>query len=155
MKSVLLALLFATVHLHGLATYYGPPAFQDGDLMRNGQPLDLSAPTMAVDKSLAHLVGRRAIVLTECGDLAEATITDTGMLAAADKVRFGVGPLDCARYWPVDRTDVRWADGAVTMPFVADFVENFFNDEIACSLDAYGRGETVVVWIWILPEGWM
>jgi len=33
----------------GLATHYGPPAFMPGDGMRNGEPLDLSAPTVAVN----------------------------------------------------------------------------------------------------------
>ena len=37
--------------LHGLATYYGPPAFCEGDGMRNGEPLRLNAATVAVDAS--------------------------------------------------------------------------------------------------------
>jgi len=37
--------------LHGLSTYYGPPAFCEGDGMRNGQPLRLDGPTVAVDAS--------------------------------------------------------------------------------------------------------
>lgn len=37
--------------LRGLATYYGPPAFCEGDGMRNGEPLRLDGPTVAVDTS--------------------------------------------------------------------------------------------------------
>ena len=47
-KLVLLALAMHTA-LHGLGTYYGPPAFCEGDGMRNGKPLRLDGATVAVD----------------------------------------------------------------------------------------------------------
>ena len=43
--------LAAPPDLYGLATYYGPPAFREGDGMRNGEPLRLDGPTVAVDAS--------------------------------------------------------------------------------------------------------
>lgn len=139
--------------LIGLGTYYGPPAFSNGALMRNGEALDLSEATMAVDDSQVEWVDRWAVVLTECGELHRVRVTDTGMLEAAGKVCYGVGPLNQARYWPEDRIDVKWADGAVKLPFVADFPAAFFHDEIACVLDAYGQGGTVMLAVWVLePE---
>lgn len=139
--------------LIGLGTYYGPPAFRNGDVMRNGRALDLSAATMAVDTSYAEWMNREAIVLTECDGLHRVCITDTGLLKAAEKVRFGVGPLSCARYWHEDRTDIKWADGAISLPYVADFPVTFFQDEVAYMWDAYGRGETVMLIVWVLPAG--
>lgn len=139
--------------LIGLGTYYGPPAFSNGALMRNGGALDLSEATMAVDASRVGWIEHWAIILTECGEFHRVRITDTGMLEAAGKVRYGVGPLSQARYWSEDRTDVKWADGAVELPFVADFPAAFFRGEVACAWDAYGHGETVALAVWILePE---
>lgn len=138
--------------LTGLATWYGPPGCAQGDTMANGESLDLDGPTVALDRSRRDLLGRRAVVLADCGKVAVVRVTDTGMLDAAGKVRFGVGPLDQARYWPAHRTDVRWSDGAVEMPFVADFPQGFFRHRVACSTDGRGRGETTVVRVWILPE---
>lgn len=49
--------------LHGLATYYGPPAFYENKGMRNGEPLRLSGATVAVDAShWPHWANARAIV---------------------------------------------------------------------------------------------
>lgn len=151
--AVMLMPLMWPPDLIGLGTYYGPPAFSDGALMRNGEALDLSEATMAVDDSQAEWIDRWAVVLTECGGFHRVRITDTGMLEAAGKVRYGVGPLNQVRYWPEDRIDVKWADGAVELPFVADFPAAFFHDEIACVLDTYGRGDTVMLVVWVLePE---
>lgn len=153
-KIVLTALtvifLMSPPDLIGLGTYYGPPAFSDGALMRNGEALDLSEATMAVDDSHAEWMDHWAIVLTECSGLHRVKITDTGLLKAVGKVRYGVGPLNQARYWSEDRTDVEWADGTVEMPFVADFPVTFFHDEVVCTWDAYDRGGTVMLVVWVL-----
>jgi len=136
----------------GLATWYGPPGARPGAPMADGQPFDLSGATVALDRGHRDLLGRRALVLSDCGKLALVRVADLGMLDAAGRMRFGVGPLDQARWWPAHRTDVRWADGAVEMPFVADFPRDFFERRVACSTDGWGRGETTVVRVWVLPE---
>jgi hypothetical protein len=148
----LLPLLTRPPDMAGLATWYGPPGAEQGDPMADGHPFDLAGATVAVDRGRRDLLGRRALVLADCGKLALVRVTDTGMLDAAGKVRFGVGPLEQTRYWPAERIDVKWSDGAVAMPFVADFPRDFFRERVACSVDGWGRGETTVVAVWLLPE---
>ena len=171
-KIVLLALIASLglpprpPDLYGLATWYGPPAFVRGDLMRDGEPLDLAAPTVAVDDSHWPLwAGARALVLTECGGLHRVRITDTGHLYRAGRARLGVrgGVL---RYWfvdgagpvsgpvlasPVLEQATEWLEEGAHR-FVADFPRDFFARAIACEVDAYGRGETTKVWVWIDAE---
>jgi hypothetical protein len=153
--------------LVGLSTYYGPPAFLDGDAMANGQPLRLDAATVAVDASRKAWLNRDALVLTECGEIHRVRITDTGYLARAGLFRLGVrnGLL---RYWPVGEQPepepelaeqvlekpvieekTHWLDGD-ELPVVADFPADFYADEVACRVDAWGRGDTQKIWLWLL-----
>lgn len=122
--------------------------------MRNEEPFRLDAATMAVDTGYwPAWANREAIVLTECGKLVRVRVTDTGRLASAGAVRFGVGPLNQARYWPADRVDVKWSDGAVSFPFVADFPMGFFAEHITCEPGASGGHATTIVAVWVLDEG--
>lgn len=151
MIETLIRALLLPLAIHGLATWYGPPANLGGDTMANGGPLRLAAPTVAVDVSRRDLLGRRAVVLTGCGRLRFVEVTDTGRLAAAGPARFGVGPLGSAHYWPADKAGVRWADGP-ELWFVADFPRDYFAGRVACGVDAWGRGETTEVWVWFFSE---
>ena len=81
--------------LMGLATYYGPPAFCQGDEMANGEPLDLDGATVAVDESLRHLLNRKAVVVTECGQAHVVRVTDLGWLRRAGWFRWGIGLVRC------------------------------------------------------------
>lgn len=173
-----LILLTLALHLHlgpmmerppdlvGLSTWYGPPAFCQGDHMANGEPLDLDAPTVAVDLSHRNWLGRDAFVLTECGGLHRVRVADTGRLyEVGGWLRLGVrqGQL---RYWPVlggveaegaepvlltSVTDrgIEWRDGDAYR-VVADFPRDFYARVAACRVDAHGRGDTQRVWLWIL-----
>jgi hypothetical protein len=153
--------------LVGLSTWYGPPAFCDGDAMANGEPLRLDGATVAVDASRKAWLGRDAVVLTECGEIHRVRITDTGYLANAGLFRLGVrgGQL---RYWPVGgqpelklelaervlktsvvQEEIHWLDGN-ELPVVADFPMRFYADEVACRVDAWGKGDTQKVMMWIL-----
>jgi hypothetical protein len=152
--------------LVGLSTWYGPPAFLDGDTMANGKPLRLGGATLAVDVSRRAWLDREALVLTECGGLHRARVTDTGYLRGAGLFRLGVrgGVL---RYWPVSfpqeelelaervlerpviEEPTHWLDGD-ELPVVADFPMRFYVDEVACRVDAWGRGDTQKIWLWLL-----
>jgi hypothetical protein len=136
MIQIVLAAFLSWWPLHGLATYYGPT----GELMRNGERLDLSAPTMAVDKSWSHLLGREVVILTSCGGVRLVTVTDTGMLFDAGWMRLGIGPLDTLRYWPAHRTDVKWTEDR-EYRFIADFPQEYFDRKLSCN------DTTTKVWI--------
>jgi hypothetical protein len=155
--------------LAGLSTWYGPPAFLDGDEMANGEPLRLGGATLAVDVSRKAWLGREALVLTECGEIYRVRVTDTGRLANAGLLRLGVRG-DRLRYWPVGGQPERelelaervlerpvaveethWLDGD-ELPVVADFPMRFYADEVACRVDAWGKGDTQRVWIWVLSD---
>jgi len=156
--------------LHGLSTCYGPPGFRQGDTMANGEPLDLDAPTVAVDDSLKHLLSRRVLVLTECGTVHKVTVADTGYFDEKCRLfRKGqrrVGGWLQRRYWCV-----RWAklDGTPVItdsvtadntewledeswPVVADFPMWYYARVAACRVDAWGRGDTQKVMLWVLPD---
>ena len=154
--------------LVGLSTWYGPPAFMDGDVMANGEPLRLNGATVAVDASRKAWLGRDALVLTECGGLYRVRVTDTGELyEVGGWLRLGVrqGQL---RYWPVlegvsiqgsepvllspvaDR-GIEWRNGKAYR-VVADFPMKFYADNVACRVDAYRRGDTQKVMMWVLPD---
>jgi hypothetical protein len=93
--------------LVGLASYYGPPGFCQGDVMRNGEPLDLNAPTMAVndcrrDESGACLydwdvsywprwANKEAIIyVPDCNRWLFVRVKDTGHLYSAGLHRLGI-----------------------------------------------------------------
>ena len=155
--------------LYGLATWYGPPAFRDGDIMRNGEPLDLAGATVAVDTShWPRWADRSAIVLTECGTLHRVKITDTGRLyEVGGWLRLGVrqGRL---RYWPVlenagpgdaepvlltpiTERDIEWREDAAYR-VVADFPMKWYARVAACRVDHWGEGDTQKVMIWVLGD---
>lgn len=155
--------------LSGLAIWYGPPAFREGDTMADGRPLRLAGATVAVDVSHHdQWLGRGALVLTECGGLRRVHIADTGKLYRVGRFRLGVR-VGCLRYWPVGEPEVQelemaervlerpvlepetqWLEG-VSWPVVADFPQLYFAREVACRVDAWGNGDTTKVAIWILP----
>ena len=156
--------------LVGLATWYGPPGFVEGQTMANGEPLRLHAPTVAVDVS--HRDGwlnRTALVLTECGGLHKVRVTDTGYLYRAGLFRLGVRS-DCRRYWWVgeppeedwelaervlDRAvlepETEWLEGEV-YSVVADFPMKYFARVVACKVDGWGKGDTTRVWVWVSDD---
>lgn len=152
--------------LHGLATYYGPPAFCQGDTMANGEPLDLDAPTVAVDVSHRDdWLGLDALVLTECGGLHRVRVTDTGRLyEVGGWLRLGVRG-DQLRYWPVGveteaepvllspvlKARIEWME-AGAFQVVADFPQKWYTRVAACQTDAYGHGDTQQVSLWILDD---
>jgi len=156
--------------LHGLSTCYGPPAFSDGDVMANGEPLYLDAPTVAVDDSLRYLLGRDALVLTECGGLHKVRIADTGYFDEKCRLfRKGqrrVGDWLQRRYWCVQWakpvrmpvvTDAIMADNTEWLedkayPVVADFPMWYYARVVACRVDAWGRGDTQKVMLWVLDD---
>lgn len=134
-------MLWNLAPLRGLATWYGPPLFNDGDIMRNGEALSLSAHTVAVDASHLDWLNMNAIVLTECGGVHFVHVTDTGLLYEAGYFRLGISRFTKQlRYWPVIEgtpvlTDtIEWQEDA-TYKVVADFPQQFFLDEIACDGD--------------------
>lgn len=149
--------------LHGLATHYGPPAFLDGDVMRNGEPLDLSAPMMAVDDShWPEWKDAAAWVLTECGTVYRVRVTDTGRLyQIGGWLRLGIRQ-EQLRYWPVQvktdtepvllesvvETKTEWLDDK-PLRVVADFPERFYAKQVACKAGARGQGDTMKVWLWV------
>lgn len=154
--------------LHGLSTWYGPPAFCQGDTMANGEPLDLDAPTVAVDKSHKNWLGTEALVLTECGGLYRVRVTDTGRLyKVGGWLRLGVcqGQL---RYWPVlEGISVQGAEPVLLSPVaergiewrgdrayrvVADFPRDFYARVAACRVDHWGKGDTQRVMVWVLDK---
>ena len=154
--------------LVGLSTWYGPPAFVNDDTMANGQPLRLDGATVAVDASRKAWLGRDALVLTECGGLHRAHITDTGRLyEVGGWLRLGVrqGQL---RYWPVlEGLSVQGAEPVLLSPVadrgiewrggkayrvVADFPMEFYAREVACRVDAWGKGDTQKVMVWVLDD---
>lgn len=128
-------LLWSFAPLSGLATWY-----QGGDIMRNGEPLDLAAPTVSVDASHIDWLGKTAVVLTECGGVHFVTVTDTGYLYKTGRYRLGISKFtQQLRYWPVmdEATPVltdtiEWQEEE-TYKVVADFPRQFFSDEIACN----------------------
>ncbi len=155
--------------LVGLSTWYGPPAFRDGDTMANNQPLHLDGATLAVDASRQAWLNRDALVLTECGEIHRARITDTGYLHGAGLFRLGVrgGVL---RYWPVggfpepklelaERVlenpvmvdETHWLNGD-ELPVVADFPMEFYAKVVACRVDAWGKGDTQKIMVWVLND---
>ena len=169
MHNIILTLLFSLAPLQGLATYYGPPAFCQGDIMANGQGLDLWAPTVAVDDSLKHLLNKQVLVVTECGTIHVITVTDTGYFdewcRLFRKGRKRVGNWVQERYWcilevesqgvPVIsdaliKDEIEWIEDG-SWPVVADFPQWYFA-HIACKVDAYGHGDTMRVGIWLLEE---
>jgi len=154
--------------LVGLSTWYGPPAFLDGDTMANGQPLRLDAPTVAVDASRKAWLNREALILTECGGLHRVKIADTGRLyEVGGWLREGVrqGQL---RYWPVlEGVSVQGSEPVLLSPVadrgiewrggkayrvVADFPMEFYAGEVACRVDAWGKGDTQKVMVWVLDD---
>ena len=147
MNPLLFLFLWHLAPLVGLATWY-----DSGDIMRNGEPLDLSASTVSVDASHVDWLGKTAIVLTECG-VHLVTVTDTGNLYKAGRFRLGESRFTKQlRYWPVvDATPVltntiEWREEK-THEIVADFPRDFFLDKIACDGD-----ETLEIELWILPR---
>jgi len=166
---IVVALLLTLAPLQGLATYYGPPAFVQGDVMANGRPLDLWGPTVAVDDGLKHLLNERVLVVTECRTMFIVTITDTGHFDEEcllfRKGQRRVGNWIQERYWCVLEAeskgmpvvsdtlameDVGWLEDG-SWPVVADFPQWYFA-RIACKVDAYGHGDTMRVGIWPLEE---
>jgi len=104
--------------LIGLATSYGPPAFQNGDVMRNGERLDLAAPTVAVndcrkDRNGECLyewdvpywpqwAGKTLLVFVpDCGRFWEVRVTDTGYLTSAGWFRLGIRD-GIQHYWALE-----------------------------------------------------
>jgi len=160
LPATLFILLWNFAPLRGLATWYGPPLFNGGDIMRNGQVLDLSARTVAVDASYVDWLDRKAIVLTECGGVHIVTVTDTGQLYKAGRFRLGISRFtNQLRYWPVVpnaansvpvlQDTIDWqGEGAITHRIVADFPRDFFLDEISCD-----GNETleVRIYVWQSP----
>ena len=92
-------------------------------------------------------------------------VTDTGRLYNAGLFRLGVrdGHL---RYWSVSKIEEDWelaervlersvleADTEwlkdIAFPVVADFPEKFFARYVACRVDAWGKGDTTEVMIWV------
>lgn len=151
MKLILLALLWNLAPLQGIATWYGPPLFNDGDIMRNGGALSLSAHTVAVDASHLDWLNMDAVVLTKCGGVHIVRVTDTGPLYKAGRFRLGISRFtQQLRYWPVVEgtpvlTDtIEWKQDA-THKVVADFPRQFFLDKIACD-----GNETLEVRMYIL-----
>lgn len=148
--------------LHGMATYYGPPAFRQGDTMANGGRLDLNAPTVAVDVSHRdEWLDRSAVILTECGGLHRVRVTDTGRLyQVGGWFRYGIRG-DQLRYWPVEveseappvlaapvlEEPTTWLDD-YPVRVVADFPQRYFA-AIACKVDTKGNGDTMKVWVWV------
>lgn len=155
-------------NLAGLSTWYGPPAFLDGDVTASGEPLRLDGATLAVDVSRRPWLGRDALVLTECGGLHRVRITDTGRLyEVGGWLRLGVRQRQL-RYWPVlEGVSIQGAEPVLLSPIadrgiewrsakayrvVADFPMEFYADEVACRVDAWGKGDTQKVWIWVLLD---
>lgn len=162
-----LSCLLRAPDLHGLAVYYDPCLRhvssgdqalcreQPQDLMRNGEPFQLDAPTVSVDRShWPKWANAEAIVLTECGGLFKVHVTDTGMLKAAERYGYGVHEIcasECTRtlrYWPVGTGGVKWEDDA-TYPIVADFPMRFFAEHVTCEPDTLA---TVIVRVWFLAD---
>jgi hypothetical protein len=154
--------------LVGLSTWYGPPAFCQGDTMADGMPLDLDAPTVAVDVSRRAWLGREALVLTECGGLHRVRVADTGRLyKVGGWLRLGVrqGQL---RYWPVlEGVAVQGSEPVLLSPVagrgiawredrayrvVADFPMKYYSGQVACRVDAWGKGDTQRVMVWVLDK---
>lgn len=130
---VLFMVLWHFAPLSGLATWY-----DGGTIMRNGEALQLAAPTVSVDASHIDWLDRTAVILTECGGVHFARITDTGPLYKAGRFRLGISKFtQQRRYWPVvDATPVLtdtidWQEDT-TYKVVADFPRDFFLDKIAC-----------------------
>ena len=147
MNPLLFLFLWRLAPLVGLATWY-----DSGAIMRNGEPLDLSAPTVSVDASHVDWLGRTAIVLTECGGVHFVTMTDTGNLYKAGRFRLGVSKFTKQlRYWPVLEATpvltgtVEWKED-ITHKIVADFPRQFFLNRIACN-----GSETLKVRILVCP----
>ena len=150
--TIFFLMLWNFAQLQGLATWYGPPQFNEGDIMRNGEGLDLSAPTVAVDASHADWLDRTAVILTKCGGIHFAKITDTGNLYQAGCFRLGMSKATKQlRYWPVwDATPVltntiEWKEDKIHR-VVADFPRDFFLDRVACD-----GNETVEARIYVQP----
>jgi hypothetical protein len=156
--------------LHGLSTWYGPPTFSDYDTMANGEPLDLDAPTVAVDVShRKEWLNRTALVLTECGGAHRVRVTDTGHLYRAGLFRLGKR-AGCRRYWPVGepsqqqlelaevvletavlKSQTEWLRDEIHL-VVADFPMRYFSRVVACEVDGWGKGDTTRVMIWVLDD---
>ena len=154
--------------LHGLSTWYGPPVFVDGKRMADGTPLDLDAPTVAVDLSHKNWLGWEALVLTKCGGLHRVRVADTGRLyEVGGWLREGVrqGQL---RYWPVlegaaaqgsepvllspvAERGIEWR-GDRAYRVVADFPMEYYSEVVACRVDAWGKGDTQRVMLWVLDK---
>lgn len=154
--------------LVGLSTWYGPPAFLDGDAMANGEPLRLDAPTVAVDASREAWLNLDALILTECGGLHRVRITDTGRLyEVGGWLRLGVR-LGQLRYWPVlEGVSVLGAEPVLLSPVmdrgikwrgdrayrvVADFPMQFYVGQVACRVDHWGKGDTQKIMVWVLDD---
>lgn len=162
-----LSCLLRAPDLHGLGVFYDPCLRhvssedqalcrkQPQDLMRNGEPFQLGAATVAVDAGYwPAWANREAIVSTECGGLFRVRVTDTGMLKAAKRFRYGVHEIcasECTRtlrYWPAGTGGVKW-EGDVTYPVVADFPMGFFAEHVTCEPDTMA---TTIVAVWILGD---
>ena len=92
-------------------------------------------------------------------------VTDTGYLDRAGFFRLGVRG-DQLRYWSVSEVEENWELAERVLgssvlkpetdwledtarPIVADFPERFFARRVACRVDAWGKGDTTRVMIWI------
>lgn len=147
----------------GLATHYGPPAFCRGDTMANGEPLDLWGRTVAVDDSMKHLLNSEVYMLTECGQIYEVRVTDTGYLDEHCLLyRWGtkrVADWKVARYWctqlpqtegtpvlgfPILEEETEWE--GEEYPLILDLPIGF-RESIPCQ-----KGETMKVAVWLKEE---
>ena len=128
--------------------------------MTNEEPLDLWGQTAAVDDSMRHLLNSEVVVLTECGQVYEVTVTDLGRLDEhCSLFRWGtkrVGDWDVSRYWctkfpktegtpvlasPVLEEETEWE--GKEYPLILDFPVHF-RESIPCR-----KGETMKVAVWI------
>lgn len=114
--------------------------------MRNGQGLQLAAPTVSVDASHTDWLDETVVVLTECGGIHLVRVTDTGYLEKTKNgqpLRFRLGISSVTRqlrYWPVWDVEpvltdaVEWREDK-TYKVVADFPRDFFLNEVTCNDD--------------------
>jgi hypothetical protein len=136
--------------------------------MRNGQPLDLSAPTVAVNSCRPGDGGwcvehwpewkdRAAIVyVADTGDIFKVRVTDTGYLYAAGRFRLGIRD-GVKHYWsvpaesdgvapvaPVVESGTTWLSD-YSYRIVVDFPEDFFKAQV--SAERFHPWRLVAVWV--------
>ena len=117
----------------GLATHYGPPAFPDGALMRNGEPLASDGMTCAVDASEWERLAGKVIIVGVEGRYVRLRVADTGRLYDAGQFAF-----DARR-----RT---WVRADVGPRFVIDVPEATYRRLFAAD------GDTRLVSVWVVEE---